>query len=267
MVMKLIKYSKSYLPQIWVIFLLIVLGFSCSRDQSLSVKYILDGHGAVIRTDTTRKVIHLVFTGHEYADGFPVIKNVLDKYRIKASFFFTGDFYRNPDFDFLIKTLVRDGHYLGAHSDQHLLYCSWEKRDSLLIDRSTFTEDLKQNYEEMKKYGIKKSEALWFMPPYEWYNMVIAQWTGAIGLKLVNFSPGTRSNADYTYPDMGNRYVSSKTITASIRHHEETNGMNGFILLIHIGTDPRRKDKYYYHLDNLISDLKDKGYRFRRIDE
>ena len=43
--------------------------------------------------------------------------------------------------------------------------------------------------------------------------------------------------------------------------------MNGFILLIHIGTDPGRTDKFYYLLPELISELKGKGYRFVRIDE
>jgi len=265
--MKLIKYNKYYFLQISILIMLVKLVFSCVQNQSFSGKVVLDENGAVILKDTTKKVIHLVFTGHDFAEGFPVIKEVLDSHEIKSSFFFTGVFYRNPEYELLIKALVNDGHYLGAHSDKHLLYCSWEKRDSLLIDQFTFMEDLMQNYEEMKKFGIEKKDALWFMPPYEWYNKIIAKWTEEMGLILVNFSPGTRSNADYTYPEMGNRYVSSKTITESILQHEEKYSMNGFILLIHIGTDPRRTDKYYFHLDNLIMKLKDKGYVFRRIDK
>ena len=41
-------------------------------------------------------------------------------------------------------------------------------------------------------------------------------------LQLVNFSPGTRSNADYTYPEMGNKYVSSDAIMKSILQYERT---------------------------------------------
>jgi hypothetical protein len=43
--------------------------------------------------------------------------------------------------------------------------------------------------------------------------------------------------------------------------------MNGFILLLHIGTDIRRKDKFYFYLPELISELRRRGYRFTKIDE
>jgi peptidoglycan/xylan/chitin deacetylase (PgdA/CDA1 family) len=44
-------------------------------------------------------------------------------------------------------------------------------------------------------------------------------------------------------------------------------GLNGFILLVHIGTDPRRKDKFYKYLPDLIKEIKSQGYRWVRIDE
>ncbi|MFS8083444.1 MAG: cellulase, partial [Ginsengibacter sp.] len=104
---------------------------------------------------------------------------------------------------------------------------------------------------------------------YEYYNDSIAAWTQELNLQLVNFTPGTRSNADYTFPDMGKRYVSSQEVYNSILHFEESklNGLNGFILLIHIGTDPGRKDKFYKYLPKLIPELKARGYQFQRIDE
>ena len=241
--------------------------FSCKRSFPETDRIIKDENGAVIFKDTARKVIHLVFTGHDFGEGFPDIEGILERRDIKASFFFTGDFYRNSEFELLIKRLLDEGHYLGAHSDKHLLYCSWENRDSLFVDHASFVKDLEQNYKEMGRFGIRKEDARWFMPPYEWYNQTIADWTKELGLILVNFSPGTRSNADYTYPEMGERYVSSEEITRSILEYEKKYGMNGFILLIHPGTDPRRKDKYYHHLDSLIEILETIGYHFGKIDE
>jgi len=38
-------------------------------------------------------------------------------------------------------------------------------------------------------------------------------------------------------------------------------------LLVHIGTDQRRTDKYYLQLDNLITILKAKGYSFMKADK
>jgi peptidoglycan/xylan/chitin deacetylase (PgdA/CDA1 family) len=169
----------------------------------------------------------------------------------------------------VIKKLKENGNYLGSHSDRHLLYCDWKKRDSLLVTHQQFSEDLQNAYEELSKWGIDKNDAHYFLPPYEWYNDSISAWTKEMGLQLVNFSPGTRSNADYTYPEMGNKYVSSDIIMKSILEYEERsiNGLNGFILLVHIGTDPRRTDKFYKYLPELIMQLKSRGYQFERIGE
>ena len=211
----------------------------------------------------------MVFTGDEFADGGEYIAKVLKKENVYGSFFLTGNFYRNKKFKKILKDLKENGNYLGSHSDKHLLYCDWEKRDSLLVTREQFTQDLQNAYEELKRSGIEKDEAHYFLPPYEWYNDSIAEWTKEMGLQLVDFTPGTRSNADYTYPQMGNKYLSSDTIMKSILTYElkKSNGLNGFILLTHIGTDPRRTDKFYKHLPALIEELKNKGYEFVRINE
>jgi len=222
--------------------------------------------GALIRLDSTKKNIALVFTGHEFADGYKTITETLNKFNIKGNFFFTGDFYRNPEFADIIINLKKSGHYLGAHSDKHLLYNSWEKRDSTLVTRLQFEKDIIDNYREMLKFGISKDDAPWFLPPYEWYNNEIASWTEGLGLKLINFTPGTKSNQDWTIPS-GSYYFSSDSIYSTIVNFEEssTNGMNGFLLLTHFGTHPERIDKFYAKLEQLILHLKQKGYKFVRL--
>ena len=111
-------------------------------------------------------------------------------------------------------------------------------------------------------------QAAFFLPPYEWYNDTIAAWTKEMGLQLINFTPGTRSNADYTTPNDKN-YRSSEEIYNSIINYEQTKpaGLNGFILLLHIGTDPNRTDKFYYRLPELIKYLKAKGYHFQTVEQ
>jgi peptidoglycan/xylan/chitin deacetylase (PgdA/CDA1 family) len=232
-------------------------------DEMEYLRTILD-QGGIVRGDTSTKNIHLVFTGGDYNDGGSQIRKILKQHDIKASFFFTGDFYRLGENYKLIKRLKKDGHYLGAHSDKHLLYVPWDNRDSLLISKHDFIEDLRKNYREMARFGIYSVDAPYFLPPYEWYNKTISKWTRELGLILINFTPGTRSNADYTTPDMGDQYVSSDTIYQKIMKYERDsdNGLNGFILLFHIGTHPNRSDKFYFKLDDLITELHNKGYRF-----
>ena len=253
-----------------------VLFFSCFVCNSPFAQSPKNNHanftinqGAITRGDSTHKKIALVFTGDEFADGANYISDVLKDNHINASFFLTGNFYRNKSFRKTIEKLIKNGNYLGSHSDKHLLYSPWENRDSLLVSKNEFDIDLLNSYKELKGFGIKKSDAHYFLPPYEYYNDTIASWTSQLNLQLVNFTPGTRSNADYTYPEMGNRYVSSEAVYNSILHFEETksNGLNGFILLIHIGTDPRRTDKFYKYLPKLIRELKARGYEFQRIND
>jgi hypothetical protein len=56
---------------------------------------------------------------------------------------------------------------------------------------------------------------------------------------------------------------------SSIKAFEQSrrNGLNGFILLLHFGTDPKRADKMYYKLPELIDWLSAKHYTLVRVDE
>ena len=225
-------------------------------------------HGGIIRGDSAKKQIALVFTGHEFADGGDFISQTLLQQKVKASFFFTGQFYDNPAFGKIVRQLRINGHYLGPHSNEHLLYCDWNKRDSLLVTREDFFNDLLVNLDIMHGKGINTFKTKFFLPPYEWYNDTIAAWTKDLNVQLTNYTPGTLSNADYTTPEMKN-YRGSETIYNSIIEYEKTkpSGLNGFILLLHIGTDPKRTDKFYNRLPGLIKYLKSKGYQFQRIDQ
>lgn len=224
--------------------------------------------GAIVRGDSTQKTIALVFTGDEFAEGGIHIANALDSLDVPASFFFTGRFYRNESFGHIISKLHDGGHYLGAHSDQHLLYCDWNNRDSLLVSWHEFAHDLHRNYKAMGAFGINPGSASFFLPPYEWYNDTIARWTAKLGLRLINYTPGTLSHADYTTPLMKN-YRNSETIHRSILDYENQHpsGLNGFMLLFHMGTGPGRTDKFYSRLPVLITELKAKGYTFQTVEQ
>ena len=249
-----------------VIFVQLCFLASLYNQENNASKFIWN-RGAITRGDSLAKNIYLVFTGDEYVDGGRHILSVLNKNNIKASFFLTGRFYARPGFKKIIKQLKKSGHYLGAHGDAHLLYCSWTNRDSLLVTKQQFSDDLLANYEKMQQFGIFKKDAEVFLPPFEWYNDSIASWTSELGLQLINYTPGTLSHADYTVPGEKN-YRTSQTIYESIMEYEKNkqNGLNGFILLMHIGTDSRRTDKFYYRLQELLLYLRKNNYQFKKAD-
>ena len=153
------------------------------EGKSASGKYTWD-EGAIVRGDATQKQLCLVFTADDRADGAERIITTLKKLGIKGAFFFTGRFFElYPD---VVKRLVDDGHYVGSHSDGHLVYCSWEKRDSLLVTKEQFVDDIRRSYERLAEYGITPQQAPWLIPPYEWHNATVSAWAREMGLQLVN---------------------------------------------------------------------------------
>ena len=232
-------------------------------------------HGGIIRGDSTKKNIALVFTGHEFAEGGDFIASTLEQQKIKASFFFTGDFYKNASNKKLIDRLLTARHFLGNHSYKHLLYCDWTNRDSLLVTKSEFlgdlfplTETLGRLAKRIEQPNYKPAFIKYFLPPYEWYNDSISTWCKEADIQLINYTPGTLSHADYTTKNDKN-YRSSEAIYNSIINYEKAKpaGLNGFILLMHIGSGPDRTDKFYYRLPTLIRSLKQKGYQFKTVDQ
>ncbi len=230
-------------------------------------KLVQTSQGAIIKAYTTKKEIALVFTGHEFGEGLPTIMQTLAKEKVKASFFFTGDFYRNTAFQKNIKQLQQANHYLGPHSDKHLLYCDWKERNKLLVSYKAFDVDLTNNFKVMDSIGINIKDMRYFIPPYEWWNDSVATWSDWKGLKLFSFTPGTYTNADYTWPEMGGSYKENDYLLHHLKAREIAGGLNGDIILIHAGTDPRRKEKLYDRLPELIKWLKKEGYAFKRIDD
>jgi len=215
--------------------------------------------GGIIRTDPSVKHMDFVFTAADKADGAERIISTLRKYNIKGGFFFTGEFFEMyPD---VVRRLVAEGHYVGSHSYGHLLYAPWGNRDSLLVTKQEFEEDIFKSYKVLREFGI--TDAPYFIPPYEHYNATISSWARQLGLQVINYTPGTLTNGDYTTPEM-KRYFSSKEILSRIWEYERTdpNGLNGHIMLIHLGTDPARTDKFYDKLPGLIRELRRKGYSF-----
>lgn len=179
-----------------------------------------------------------------------------------GAFFFTGRFFElHAD---VVRRLVADGHYVGSHSYGHLLYAPWENRDSMLITKQQFMDDMRQSYATLARFGI--TEAPFFIPPYEYYNSTVCSWARQMGLRIVNFTPGTGTNADYTIPSMKN-YRSSDEIEKRLLDYEHAHTLNGHFLMIHFGTSPERADKFYKRLPQVIKALRHRGYRFVSLED
>jgi peptidoglycan/xylan/chitin deacetylase (PgdA/CDA1 family) len=135
------------------------------------------------------------------------------------------------------------------------------------VTREFFQSDLQRNMEDLRKLGaLRDGGVVYFIPPYEWYNRQHVEWARQRGVLLFNFSPGSGSNRDWA-PEGHRSFAPSAKIFEDILAYEtkDPHGLNGFILLLHLGAD--RKDKMFLLLDPLIRELRARGYEFVRIDQ
>jgi peptidoglycan/xylan/chitin deacetylase (PgdA/CDA1 family) len=228
-------------------------------------------HGAIVRGPADRPRLAIVFTGHEFAEGGDHILDVLARQGANVSFFVTGDFARQPAFGPLLRRIVREGHGLGPHSDRHLLYAAWEPPHASLVSREELRRDLQDNVVALAPFAgadgtvpppVRAGGRRYWIPSYEWFNAETVEWAGELGFHTVTFTPGTRANADYT-GEADRNFVTSERIVASIREraaHAE-GGLNGFVLLMHIGAGAGRTDKLHLRLEEILDILRERGYQ------
>lgn len=234
------------------------------KQKSLNVEK--DAYDCVVRINPDKKDIYLVFTADSLFQGAETIVKTLKKKKIKGSFFFTGNALRLEEHKDMIEKIIKDGHYVGGHSDSHMLYAEWSNRDSLIVTYDQILEDIKANARELEKFGVSKENSSWFLPPYEYYNRESVQLTESLGYKVLNYTPGTATPADYTTPSMKS-YKSSQQLIDKLYAFEKQNGLNGAIILIHPGVAEERADRLYNRLGEIIEELKLRGYSFKSLNE
>jgi peptidoglycan/xylan/chitin deacetylase (PgdA/CDA1 family) len=240
-------------------------GLQLQAEQRPQWTYV---EGGVTRGDTSKKQIALIFTGGEFGEGTGHVLDTLAAHKIKASFFFTGDYLRKPEHAEFLKRIIAEDHYLGPHSDSHPLYAPWEDRSKTLVTEEFFKKDLQKNIDDLRKLGALRDDKkpIYFIPPYEWYNADQSRWSRDMNVMLFNFTPGSGSNRDWA-PEDHKSFVPSKKIIEDVLAYEtkDPHGMNGFLLLLHVGS--QRKDKTFLLLDELLKQLEARGYHFVTVDQ
>lgn len=225
-----------------------------------------DRCGAIISLpQLNEKVIYLIFTADSMFEGGEYALDILNKRNIKASFFFTGNFLRDTLHNRqIIERVVNNGHYIGPHSNSHILLADWDENRTTLVTADSAISDILTNIAELSIYGIDTSKVKYIVPPYEWYNKSHIDAYRSVNLLPVNPSPGFLTYRDYTTPDMDD-YYSSDTIWHNFMENIRNRDINGEIIILHLGTQDARTDKFYYRLPALLDTLISKGYTPTRL--
>ncbi|AGB40687.1 putative xylanase/chitin deacetylase [Halobacteroides halobius DSM 5150] len=163
--------------------------------------------------------------GQEY---LPKMLDTLDKYDVKATFFFVGTWVKK--FPELVKEIKKRGHELGNHGIKHL-HPKQLSKDKLI-------NLIKENEKLIQKVADYKTDL--FAPPYGEVDKQVAQVAAEIGYKTIMWSTDT---IDWQRP-------SSQVIIKRVLNKIEAGG----IVLMH-PTKPTAKA-----LPTIINKLEDKGY-------
>ena len=233
------------------------------RIPSSAEKLEYDMKGIIRGPNNIRK-ISIIFTAHDELEGMNSILNSLEATKTKASFFLGGAFFKKENFPFF-QRILNGKHYVGPHSDTHATFADEEGKT--LVDFDFFKKDLGRNVARIKQWGYPEPKIKYWIPANEQYSNDISDWSKSIGLTLFNYTPGLKTNADYISENERGFLSSEKIIKGALKVADTNGGLSGFIILIHVGVGPSRKDKLYSHLTEFIGALKKRNYQLVTVDE
>lgn len=200
-----------------------------SKSNSESVY--IDG-----RTD--EKLVALTFDDGPDAKVTPQVLKVLKENNIKASFFFIGE--RVKVYPSVVKQTFDDGNLVLSHSYTHPQFTK--------LAESEIKQEIISTENEISKVINKKPAII--RPPYGDTNDLVISMCNAMQYKIVIWSIDTMDWA----VDSEDNIV--KNVVDNIR--------TGDIILMHSNED---KTKDVKALSTIITQLKEKGYRFETLDE
>lgn len=239
--------------------------FPLLNAKTPDFKYeVSDRFGATVKVDTTDRTVYLVFSADSLFEGAPEALNTLDSLGVKASFFFTGNFLERPENRLIVERVIKSGHYVGPHSGRHILLSDWDANRTPLVTPDSMMTDFRLNYRLLNDFGIKASDAGTVLPPFEWCGKIHTERLRKEGLVPINITPGVNTYRDYTVPGMA-EYHTSEDMYNQLFDYESKHGLNGYIIIFHLGTQDLRTDKLYHRLPLILTRLRSLGYKFGRF--
>ena len=237
----------------------------------------LDQFGVATRIKPHEKSVYLVFTAHfsnfdnghkNNFDGAEFILKSMAEHGVKGSFFPTGVCFEVERYQNVFHDIIDQGHYLSGHSYAHLLLCDRNDRNKNLVTYDCIAKDNEKMEHQLQRFGLKKEQYEWMIPPYEYYNQFSADAYRALGYRLANPTEGLDTATDWMSKD-DPLYRSADQLINNIWEFEKKHTLNGAIILIHAINYPTRtdNDRPYKRLGDIITGIKSLGYDFKYFGE
>jgi peptidoglycan/xylan/chitin deacetylase (PgdA/CDA1 family) len=223
-----------------------------------------------------KKLVAITFDGGSYANAAQEILDTLRSRNVKATMFLTGEFMRKyPD---VVRAIVADAHEVGNHLYSHPHLTSWEQ-DQTQTTLSSVTPQMIARELDNTNTAFRKLTGADLPPiwraPYGEQNRQVCLWAQVAGWLHIGWRQGRtwRQNLDsndWIPNEESPGYHAPEEVLDKIMSmaDEQPGGINGGIILMHLGTARKSSDQYVHRfLGTLIDRLTERGYRFVTVGE
>ncbi len=218
--------------------------------------------------------VAFTFDAHSEGGGAEEILDALRSRGVRATMFLTGGYIRRyPE---LVRRIVADGHEVGNHMNTHPRLTSYARdmRQTTLpnVTGEFVQRQLREADEAFREVTGRAMAPLW-RAPYGEHNDEIRGWAAEVGYRHVGWTRDAEAREDLDSRDWvadpnSRIYRSAREIRDRILRFGQSNshGLNGGIVLMHLGTQ-RRRDQAHTRLPEILDGLTAKGYRLLPVSE
>jgi peptidoglycan-N-acetylglucosamine deacetylase len=187
---------------------------------------------------TSNDAVHLTFDDGPNTYATPEVLNILNKFRVKATFFLLGhNVQQSPE---LVREIFSDGHSIGNHSFSH--------KNLLLRRKTAIRQEIITTNEGIR--DISGVSPTMFRPPFGFFDLRTLNIVSSLAMRLVHWSNDLR---DF---EVG---TTEKSIANLIRRIDK-----GSIVLLH--DNDATSDRVKTILPMTITMLRDRGLAFSSLD-
>lgn len=213
-----------------------------------------------------KKTILLTFDGGSNDNATDNIIKTLEETGVKATIFLTGEYIRKyPE---KVRRLVSNGNLIGNHtySHPHLTTYSFNKKQATLpgINKEIVIEQLKKTELLFESVTGSKMSPFW-RAPFGEKNSEILKWAYEAGYRHVHWSPKL-DTLDWVSDKTSHLFRNPKEILTRIINKSEK-VLDGGIILMHLGSEREGELRADNILEELIFNLRAKGYSFITVEE
>jgi len=223
-----------------------------------------------------KKLVALTFDGGSHSNSALPILDTLRSRGVKSTMFLTGNFIRRHKS--LVRQILKEGHEIGNHTESHPHLTSWAQDRTHRTLPSVTEVFLKRQLEKANQtYRSVTGES--FVPlwraPYGEKNFTLCKWAQKAGYLHVGWKQGrswkqSLDTNDWVPDEETPGYHSPDDVLKKILTMAEENryGINGGIILMHLGTLRKNKSEQVHRvLGTLIDSLRSRDYTFVKVTE